>query len=532
MDGIGSQIETDRGEHRAIIDSAHQLSLNPSAKLNVEPRDGEKDYGETLSRYLSDNGLPFADPNAETDEQIVKYVNGERGALGTCCSKAAQSFGCCLLPVVGWCYMASQLMLVEEGHLQFTLKDGVPYILSPGWHYLPSVTHKFGDDLDMTKDHITAGPVTIVTVSEGQYGFAVDNGRPVILRPGRHVRNSAVFEFIRAQRLTDKLISFGPITIVTVETGEVGIGNKNGFLMEMPAGYQYMINSTQFKFESHLRVKQRLKRFEEIRISTQDGVQMTASGLLTYQLTHIEKLIAQVEIKELEPHIERITRGALVNLFTRFPLKEIMQAADISNEHHAKPPKPLLKNIREEQKLEGAEDVRSHICEDVADEVQKMTEAWGVDIIRFQLQSLLFYDKQFARDYENSTLQLATTEVEARSADITNRVKIKNAEADAEALRISSEGRKVAAINQAGATNVSMIRVAEAEAKAIELKAVARNKAADCMTHPLAQQLALLDSRKQIVKSSALRSLTIMGENTQASILLPVSGGNDFEEKE
>ena len=53
-----------------------------------------------------------------------------------------------------------------------------------------------------------------------------------------------------------------------------------------------------------------------------------------------------------------------------------------------------------------------------------MANPWGVDIIRFQLQTLLFYDQKFASDYENATLHLATTEVDARSADISNRIKV------------------------------------------------------------------------------------------------------------
>ena len=52
------------------------------------------------------------------------------------------------------------------------------------------------------------------------------------------------------------------------------------------------------------------------------------------------------------------------------------------------------------------------------------------------------------------------------------------------------------------------------------------------MQHPLAQKLALLDSQKQIVNSSGLKSLTMMGENDKMSMLLPMGGQTVFEENE
>lgn len=462
------------------------------------------------------------------------------------------------------------IITVETDEYGFALDNGYPQVLLPGRHVRNSPVWKFHKFCAQTDAVIEFNSISIITIASATYGFAFDNGMPQVLLPGRHVRNSPGFKFSRWNRLSDKIIEFGPITIIIVETGEVGIGNNKGDLVKLDQGQRYEINSTTFKFEKHLPVKQSIRQFEKILIATQDGVQMEASGLLTFQLIEVEKLLTQVEIRELDPHIERITRGALVNLFTKYPLKEIMQAIDITRENEKKSnADPMLKELADHDG-EEAGNFRSHICDGVAMEVQKLTSSWGVQILSFQLQSLLFFDAEFARNYENATLSLATTEVEARSADITNRIKVKNAKADAqaveieadgrraaaerdaeahkisliktaegmaqskkieaEALETEAEGRKRAAIKEAEGKKITLIKEAEGKAEAIEIEAAARNKAAEMMDNPLAEKLVLLDIQKEQVSKTLpnLQSLMMLGDKGSPSFLLP----QGFGEKE
>lgn len=52
------------------------------------------------------------------------------------------------------------------------------------------------------------------------YGFALDNGYPQLLLPGRHVRDSAVWKFQKYVAQVDYVIEFNSISLITVAAGK------------------------------------------------------------------------------------------------------------------------------------------------------------------------------------------------------------------------------------------------------------------------------------------------------------------------
>ncbi len=80
-----------------------------------------------------------------------------------------------------------------------------------------------------------------------------DNGRAVFLAPGRYVLFSFFHNLIRRADINENLIKFGPITIVTVEKGHLGLSTKNGdviilqpgrHILEAPHKYFVLLTTT------------------------------------------------------------------------------------------------------------------------------------------------------------------------------------------------------------------------------------------------------------------------------------------------
>ena len=68
--------------------------------------------------------------------------------------------------------------------------------VTPGLHTLTALRHSWhGQPQMLSTDTIKEGIVTITRILPGHIGLAFDKGHPVVLLPGRHAYNSALFVF-------------------------------------------------------------------------------------------------------------------------------------------------------------------------------------------------------------------------------------------------------------------------------------------------------------------------------------------------
>lgn len=90
----------------------------------------------------------------------------------------------------------------------------------PGVHNICDPFLKLTNEpIKVTKTGITHGNRTIVTVKQGQLGYAVDMGSPVLLPPGLHSWTSETLAFEKHISLDTHVIPIGPYTILTVDEG-------------------------------------------------------------------------------------------------------------------------------------------------------------------------------------------------------------------------------------------------------------------------------------------------------------------------
>lgn len=65
-------------------------------------------------------------------------------------------------------------------------------------------------------DRIEHETLKIVRVPKGYYGLASNNGQPLILGEGVHVRNSRLFNFVELKEINQEHIKHGTIDIMRI----------------------------------------------------------------------------------------------------------------------------------------------------------------------------------------------------------------------------------------------------------------------------------------------------------------------------
>jgi hypothetical protein len=166
--------------------------------------------------------------SGHANADLFNYLNEAREQTSDCVKGVLRTLCCCLLPVFGGCYLLGKQVLVKEGEWGFAMNNGNPLILLPGRHLLSSPLNSLVGVRSQGDDRIEEGPVSIIRIPEGCVGFAMAGSEPEILLPGQHVRKDAAFKFDRFYSLSQELITYGPIKLFIVKSGTVRVCYHGG----------------------------------------------------------------------------------------------------------------------------------------------------------------------------------------------------------------------------------------------------------------------------------------------------------------
>ena len=459
----------------------------------------------------------MAEEHAERD--LANIINA-----GNLSQESECAFYCCLaLPVVGCCFLNAKMILVQQGEYGFSLNNGVPQIYFAGRHFLLSPLNELQGIHNIGKPVIQVGPVTIVRVPIGSIGLAMNNSLAEILLPGVHCRNNAAFNFQNFEKLDKEMIEFGPIKIFIVRSGGVRVCYVNGRVTIFNEG-RYAVCSTSFNMAQLIVTQQQNHRFSEHKVMLMGGIRMVVEGLLTYQVNDVEQLIHQLGDRELLRCIEDVSEAELARIFSSVHLEKISAS---SLQGHS-----VVGGEAVDASAEGKE--RAIICQKVIAAIKPILASWGVSVINFQLESTALADRAYAREYEAASLEMAKAQANLRALAAQNELLLSQSRAKAEAQRLQAEGEKAksvaAAEARAEAVKVEaeatikvaqsqkealLIRVgAEADARVLESKS--RNDAGEAMNDAFAQKLALSELQVQFGGALEAKNLIMMHEPIKA----------------
>ena len=106
------------------------------------------------------------------------------------------------------------IIRVPPGSLGLATSSKKPVILGSGLHYInDAALEPMGSRSVTTEAHISNGPISIVRVEPGQIGLATINKKPLILDSGLHFINEATFEYLDTRSINDELIDLGPVKV-------------------------------------------------------------------------------------------------------------------------------------------------------------------------------------------------------------------------------------------------------------------------------------------------------------------------------
>ena len=385
---------------------------------------------------------------------------------------------------------------VPPGHVLGFVDENNNYIFAkPGNHLIknPFITKKSNAMKVEAKTFIEHGNRTIVTVPQGQLGYATDMGQPVLLPPGLHSWTSETMRFLKMYKLDEHVIQIGPYTILTVDEGYSAITQNNGLQVVLDGGKTHLLSHQKWRFEKFITKKIQTDDLEHIRAASADNVVMSVDSTVVWRITDVRlaavaaaetmaqgNLDVNADIRKLRRDVLKQAIASLasfigsVNYSDSFHIAaaaqrniETAEAVAVGSDHPA-----VIAPVGNQDG--GASNNPMFDVEGMSDAVthaSQITSKFGVEIISINIISANPVDA-------NLTRSLATGAV-----------------ASAEALQAETQARGLAKAAQIKAENQSITRKIDADSEAAAILVRAKAEAdAEMMRAEGSKQAEILRS--------------------------------------
>lgn len=174
---------------------------------------------------------PNVNPDADLGSEIMRLVNGadthySSSFLGT---------------------------IIEPGKMGILSWNGQIEVVAAGRWSLFNPRATWEKTVNLTDNPIVYETLSVVRVLRGQYGLAMDNGKPVILDEGVHVRNTRAFQHKAFVAANTKHIKHETINILIVPSSEYALVVENNIPKILKSG-MYVIDSSFFTVAGFVQV--------------------------------------------------------------------------------------------------------------------------------------------------------------------------------------------------------------------------------------------------------------------------------------
>ncbi|AYV85671.1 MAG: SPFH domain / Band 7 domain containing protein [Satyrvirus sp.] len=397
--------------------------------------------------------------------------------------------------------------LVSQGQIGLSMHNGNPMFLYPGrYTFLSAYTHFVGVS-NITDALIRLGPIEIVTINQGEIGLSMKNGENILLDPGRYIL-TAPHIFVNKTSANQNYIKLG--TYVRL------VCPKNAIFIAFDQGKQFIISSEDtkngpfettsptFNFNPETGMKStqlQVKELDVLKVNTKDGITITTKGLLTYIVR--DPYLAFIVVNNIDLSLKRTAESILTNIFLNISIDQIAPSVPSAD---GKQKKPIL--VRE-QHLDENEDFSRYIRNTFLHDFKTLVSGWGVEITNLTIEQL-DYDKNIGdllRKRAQARLETATnlanmfsqTEIAVQEAHREYESKKIKSEAESNAVKIASDAEFYRKKRQAEADAISIETIARAEYIAAEQ----RSRAAELLSkNQLASKLEVKRLDIDIVKAT------------------------------
>ncbi len=133
--------------------------------------------------------------------------------------------------------------LIEPGKVGIVDHNGVIQLIGPGRWIFPNPRSSLQLIVPLTQNPIRHETLTIVRVNPGEYAFAIDQGKPVLLGEGLHAQNTRLFEFKEFKPINTTYLNHGNIHIIRVPRGSYGLVRESNVPKILPEGTHITVSN-------------------------------------------------------------------------------------------------------------------------------------------------------------------------------------------------------------------------------------------------------------------------------------------------
>jgi regulator of protease activity HflC (stomatin/prohibitin superfamily) len=297
------------GDESSDKKSTHKKGKNKKLHAS-EPQDDNVDAG--LDDYTSRDTLVTGDSLLDALDELglVMGPAGFAKKLGV---------GLAAASVVGGVYLLARMVLVPDGCVGLSTHNGRPVFLRPGRYTIISPTHSYIEHVSVNQPLIKHGPITIVTINRGELGLSWKNGHQLLLEQGRHIL-IAPHVYKKSKKISEQFIKLGPLKRILVQQGEVGIGYDTGKLEVLQPGL-HIRNSPTYRFRSFVSVQAQVKRLETLKVNTNDGIAINVGAILTYRID--DPAVAFRDVKDVSQALQDRAEATLTSIFLHHSIDDI-----------------------------------------------------------------------------------------------------------------------------------------------------------------------------------------------------------------
>jgi regulator of protease activity HflC (stomatin/prohibitin superfamily) len=264
-------------------------------------------------------------------------------------------------------------------------------------------------------------------------------GRYVLLPPGRYSNLPGEVFVGGPVSLSHQNIQLGPINIVTVKQGEVGISYSKGKLVVLPTG-QHILHDASHTFERFVSLKRETMRLDEIIVNTGDNVSIRLHSDVVYQIE--DALLAINGIDNIEQTILDTAAMTMSRVIGSHRLNDIMQVTGSLDK--------VSKKGREIE-LDDPGSSMTQLIYELEESLSAQLHAFGVRLLVIGIRDYDVMDKHLSNQLAQSAVlqanisaQYQTAENESRIIQVQAEAKkqslIKQAEGEAESARVRAHG--------------------------------------------------------------------------------------------
>lgn len=389
------------------------------------------------------------------------------------------------------------MKLIKNGELGLITESSDPKFLAPGYHTLFLDTHKYHPDrerctVNITDKDINHGPIQIVTIEQGELGLSVNQDKNIILQPGRHIL-LAPHRMVKRAKVNEEYVNLGIYHQISIPIGTIAIAYDQGAKiiitptpLEVDEEHKKYLRCTDGKMFT---ITSPTFRFDpETGIKSVQQADMQLKPLMVTTHDNVQyNVVGSVRYKVVDPIRAFLTTDDVekdIMIYAQATLTSVFQKLSVDKVSKGLATMGLNGKGKED---DDSDDMLHRATMLFMEEFQVVVKGWGVEAQMINITSMVptneSYNKamqQRAEQAIKAASQYAVVEQETQTA-------IKTAERDARVKTIQAE---------AEAASVRMRP--DAELYAAQKKA----EAAKLLTgNPLAQQLALMNAQAEIARA-------------------------------